>query len=86
MEELFERLKEEIISDVVSRISLQKPIEQRVFNGVQASKYLGIAPQTLCRLVRKGLIKQTMLNGFKTPVYLLEDLDRYIDLSKRGLI
>lgn len=86
MEELIEKLKEEIISDVVSRISVQKPVEQRAFNGIEASKYLGIAPQTLCKLVRKGLIEQTTLGGLKTPGYLKEDLDRYLDLSKKGLI
>lgn len=82
MEELIEKLKAEIVQDVLEQIP--KRDEKRVYNGVQASEYLNISPCSLCKIVRKGFIKQTFLQGFSTPCYLKEDLDRYIEHSKEG--
>lgn len=76
-------LVDEIREQVLDSIDIDRDTK-RVYSGVEACEYLGITPPTLNNLVRKGFVKKRYMNGMERPCYLREDLDEYINESKRN--
>ena len=91
MTEVFSRsfvdeVESKMYDEMMSRVTKDAPKIQRVFNGKGAAKYLGVSPSTFRDYVKDGYIKPFFHYNSSRKMYDIQDLDKFIEMEKEGVI
>ena len=73
-------------ASVYDEVMRDVPKTPRIYNGKDAAKYLGVSFATLKQYVDDGHIKPMMFYNNSRKLYDIKDLDKFIEMTKEGMI